>query len=190
MRICVFCGSKKGNRPEYEQAARDVGRLFAERKIGLVYGGGHIGLMGVAADVALQAGGEVIGVIPHSMVERELAHERLTELHIVETMHQRKALMADKADAFLALPGGFGTMEELFEVVSWRQLKMHAKPIGLLNVAGFYDPLVAWIETAFREGFISPKHHGLILAASRSDQLIAELSQRQELTPPFALATR
>jgi hypothetical protein len=175
MRICVFCGSKHGNKPIYAETARRVGWLLAERGIGVVYGGGHVGLMGVLADAVLAGGGEVIGVIPQSMVESELAHTKITELLVVQTMHERKALMAEKADAFLALPGGVGTAEEFFEIATWRQLKLHDKPVGLLNVAGFFDPLIAWIERAFAEGFISPKHRGLVRVAADAEALISAL---------------
>src|SRR5262245_12742237 len=140
-RVCVFCGSSAGNRPEYADAARHLGAALARRGLGLVYGGGHVGLMGVVADAVLRAGGEVIGVIPQALVERELAQAGLTRLEVVDTMHQRKARMADLADAFVALPGGFGTCDELFEILTWSQLGLHARPVGLLNVAGFFDPL-------------------------------------------------
>src|SRR6516164_2274986 len=145
-RICVFCGSSVGDRPIYLQAALELGRAIAERRLGLVYGGGHIGLMGVLADAVLSGGGEVIGVIPQALVDRELAHTGVTELRVVETMHQRKALMADLSDGFLALPGGFGTGDELFEILTWAQLGLHAKPIGVLNVGGYFDPLLAWLD--------------------------------------------
>jgi uncharacterized protein (TIGR00730 family) len=177
MRICVFCGSKCGKRTAYADAARQVGTILAGREIGLVYGGGHIGLMGILADTVLSRGGEVIGVIPRSMVESELAHQRLTELHVVATMHERKALMADRADAFLALPGGFGTAEEFFEIVTWAQLRLHHKPIGLLNVDGFFDPLIAWVERAFAEEFISAKYRSLLQVADDAEALIAGLQR-------------
>ncbi len=177
MRICVFCGSKHGRRSEYAEAARVVGGVLADRRIGLVYGGGHVGLMGVLADAVLARGGEVIGVIPRSMVDDELAHQNVTELHVVETMHQRKALMTAKADAFLALPGGVGTAEEFFEIVTWRQLKYHTKPIGLLNAAGYFDPLLAWIEQAFAEGFVSEKHRHLIQVGEDAEELIGRLAR-------------
>ncbi len=174
-RLCVFCGSKKGSRPTYEAAARQVGETLVRRGVGLVYGGGHIGLMGILADTVLAGGGEVIGVIPRSMVEEELAHATVTELLVVGTMHERKALMAEKAAAFLALPGGLGTAEEFFEVVTWRQLKLHHKPVGLLNVDGYFDPLLAWIERAFAEGFVSPRHRGLLQVSANAAELIEKL---------------
>jgi hypothetical protein len=175
MRLCVFCGSKAGASPIYAQAARLVGEQLAQRRIGLVYGGGHIGLMGILADAALAAGGEVVGVIPDYMVDAELAHVGLTELVVVRSMHERKAWMAERADAFLALPGGYGTAEEFFEIVTWRQLKLHDKPIGLLNVNGFFDPLLAWIERSFAEGFISPKYRQLVVVSTDASDLLLRL---------------
>ncbi|HEY7315048.1 MAG TPA: TIGR00730 family Rossman fold protein [Gemmataceae bacterium] len=170
--LCVFCGSSKGGPVKYAESARRFGEALAARGLGLVYGGGHIGLMGVLADAVLQAGGPVIGVIPRSMVESELAHERLTELHVVETMHQRKALMAERACGFAALPGGFGTADELFEILTWRQLRLHDKPIGLLNVAGFFDPLLAWMDRTVEDGFLRREHRSLIHVADESERLL------------------
>jgi len=182
-RVCVFCGSKSGGRPVFAEAAQLLGRLLAERGLGLIFGGGHIGLMGVLADAVLAAGGEVAGVIPQALVDKELAHSQLTELHVVGTMHQRKALMADRADAFVALPGGFGTCEEFFEVLTWAQLGIHDKPIGLLNVAGFFDPLLAWIDGAVAEGFIRPKHRSLLLVAAEPSRLLDELRSYRPTLP-------
>jgi uncharacterized protein (TIGR00730 family) len=176
-RLCVFCGSSTGGRPDYAEAARGFGRLLAETGLGLVYGAGHVGLMGVLADAVLQAGGEVIGVIPQALVERELAHGSLTELRVVQTMHQRKALMADLADGFVALPGGFGTADEWFEILTWAQLGLHAKPIGLLNVAGFFDPLLAWIDGCVREQFLPPAHRDSLRIASNPEELVARMLQ-------------
>jgi uncharacterized protein (TIGR00730 family) len=176
--LCVFCGSSKGGPVIYVETARQFGEALAGRGWGLVYGGGHIGLMGILADAVMQAGGPVIGVIPQSMVERELAHEHLTELHIVETMHQRKALMAERAAAFAALPGGVGTADEFFEIVTWRQLRLHAKPIGLLNVAGFFDPLLAWLDRTVTDGFLRAEHRGLLHVAEESERLLDLLHQR------------
>jgi uncharacterized protein (TIGR00730 family) len=173
--LCVFCGSSKGGPSIYAEAARRFGRELAARGLGLVYGGGHVGLMGILADAVLQAGGPVIGVIPRSMVERELAHRQLTELHVVETMHQRKALMADRSDGFAALPGGFGTADELFEILTWAQLGLHAKPIGLLNIAGFFDPLLAWIEHCVGQGFLRPEHRELLQVATDAEGLFEML---------------
>ncbi len=170
--LCVFCGSSKGGPAIYAESARHFGAALAGRGWGLIYGGGHIGLMGVLADAVLQADGPVIGVIPHSMVQRELAHERLTELHVVETMHQRKALMAERAAAFAALPGGVGTADEFFEIVTWSQLRLHAKPIGLLNVAGFFDPLLAWLDRTVADGFLRTEQRGLIHVAEDPECLL------------------
>ena len=171
-RLCVFCGSSKGSREVYADQARRLGEALAARGLGLVYGGGHIGLMGVLADALLQAGGEVIGVIPQALVDKELAHGGLTELRVVTTMHQRKALMADLADGFLALPGGFGTADEFFEVLTWAQLGLHDRPVGLLNVAGFFDPLLAWLDHTVAEGFIKPVHRRLLLEAQEPELLL------------------
>jgi uncharacterized protein (TIGR00730 family) len=177
-RLCVFCGSSVGARAEYAESARGLGRALAGRDLGLVYGGGHIGLMGVLADAVLGAGGRVFGVIPQSMVESELAHPGLTELHVVATMHQRKALMADLADGFLALPGGFGTADELFEILTWSQLGLHAKPIGLLNVAGYFDALLAWLDRAVADGFLRPEHRRLVAEAGEPEELLDRLLGR------------
>jgi uncharacterized protein (TIGR00730 family) len=176
--LCVFCGSSKGGPAIYAETARRFGEVMARRGWGLVYGAGHIGLMGVLADAVLQAGRPVIGVIPRSMVERELAHESLTELHIVETMHQRKALMAERAAAFAALPGGVGTADEFFEIVTWRQLRLHAKPIGLLNVAGFFDPLLLWLDRTVADGFFRSEHRALLHVADEPERLLDLLSPR------------
>jgi hypothetical protein len=173
--ICVFCGSYSGEEREYRAAAEAVGRGIVQRKMGLVYGGGHVGLMGTVADAAMAAGGPVIGVIPSALAQKELAHKGLTELIEVRTMHERKALMADRADAFLALPGGFGTMDELFEIITWAQLGFHRKPIALLNVKGFFDPLLAFIDHLAEEGFIKPEHRQVILVGTRADALLDTL---------------
>ena len=154
-RVCVFCGSNSGNRPAHAAAARQLGTALVEREIGLVFGGGCVGLMGVIADGVLAAGGHVIGVIPHALVARELAHRGVQDLRVVASMHERKALMADLSDAFIALPGGFGTFEELCEVITWTQLGLHRKRCGLLNVEGFYDPLLQLFGQAAAEGFIN-----------------------------------
>lgn len=173
-RICVFCGSSPGNAPAYAALAQSVGEGLARRGIGVVYGGGRVGLMGVVADSALDAGGEVIGVIPQAMVDRELAHRGVSELRIVGTLHERKAVMAELSDAFIALPGGLGTLEELAEVVSWAQLGLHAKPIGLLGVGGYWADLLRWLDGAVAAGFIAPANRGLILEASNLDELLAQ----------------
>jgi len=153
-RICVFCGSSPGARPAYAEAAAQVGRLLAGEGIGLVYGGGQVGLMGVLADAVLAEGGEIVGVIPQALVDREIGHPGVADMRVVGSMHERKALMADLADAFIALPGGIGTLEELIEVYTWSQLGMHRKPIGVLNVNGYYDALAALLDRAVREGFV------------------------------------
>src|SRR5918998_846840 len=171
-RICVFCGSRPGGRPEYVDTARHLGERMAARGIGLVYGGGHVGLMGTVADAVLRAGGEVIGVIPDSLVQRELSHHGLSELHVVGSMHERKALMADRADAFIALPGGFGTFEELLEIVTWAQLGLHRKAVGVLNVGGFYDGLLALVDHAIQEGFIPDDNRALLLESRESGALL------------------
>jgi len=173
-RICVFCGSSPGNDPAYAALAHSVGEGLARRGIGVVYGGGRVGLMGIVADSALDAGGEVIGVIPQDMVDRELAHRGATELRIVGTLHERKAVMAELSDAFIALPGGLGTLEELAEVVSWAQLGLHAKPIGLLGVRGYWADLLRWLDGAVAAGFVARANRGLILEASNLDELLAQ----------------
>ena len=160
--LCVYCGSRPGELPAYAAAARAVGHEIGRRGWQLVYGGGRAGLMGVVADAALAAGASVIGVIPHSLMERELGHVGLSELHVVDTMHQRKTLMAERSDAFLALPGGIGTFEELFEVWTWRQLGYHDKPIGLLNTAGYYDALLGFLGHGLDQGFMTAAQSGLL----------------------------
>src|SRR5512142_1896151 len=162
-RICVFCGSSSGRNPAYLEAARATGRALAARGTGLVYGGGGVGLMGAVADATLDAGGEVVGVIPRALELRELAHRRLTTLHVVGSMHERKAKMAELADGFIALPGGMGTLEELAEILTWAQLGLHARPVGLLDVAGYYGPLIQFFDRAAAEGFIRPEHRRLLL---------------------------
>lgn len=175
-RICVFCGASPGVDPGYVELARTVGEGLAARGIGLVYGGGRVGLMGALADAALDAGGEVIGVIPQDLVDRELAHPGLTELRVVGTLHERKAVMADLADAFIALPGGLGTLEELAEVVSWAQLQLHAKPIGLLDVNDYWQDLLAWLDYAVLEGFVAPDHRRLVGRADSLEALLARFA--------------
>jgi len=175
-RICVFCGSNAGARSEYAEAARALATVLAERKLGIVYGGGNVGLMGVLADAALARGGEVIGVIPQKLVDKEVAHHGVTELGIVETMHERKALMNDLSDAFLALPGGFGTLDEFFEVLTWAQLGFHGKPCALLNVAGYYDGMLAMLDHAVTERFLRPAHRELVIADTDPLRLLQRLS--------------
>lgn len=163
-RLCIFCGSNLGGRPEFAAAARAMGIEVARRGLSVVYGGGRVGLMGVLADAALAAGGEVLGVIPRALATKELAHDALTDLRIVETMHERKALMAELADGFVALPGGLGTFEEFFEILTWAQLGIHAKPCGILNVEGYYDPLLSLLDHAVAERFVHSEHRTLVLA--------------------------
>lgn len=162
-RVCVFSGSNAGGRPDYEKAATELGEELVARGLGLVYGGAGVGLMNAVAEAVLAAGGEATGVIPRHLVDRELAHTGVTELHVVESMHERKALMSDLADSFVALPGGFGTFEEFAEVVTWSQLGLQVKPCGLLDVAGFYQPLMRFVDHAIEEKFIRAEHRGLIL---------------------------
>lgn len=180
-RVCVFTGSRPGTRPAYREAAAALGRELARRGIGLVYGGGSVGLMGVLADATLAAGGEAIGVIPEALQEREVDHRGLTELRVVPTMHVRKAMMAELSDAFVTLPGGLGTLEETFEVVTWAQLGIHAKPVGMLQVGGFYQPLLAFLEHAATEGFIAREHLGLFLVDDDPGRLLDRLA---EYEPP------
>jgi uncharacterized protein (TIGR00730 family) len=174
-RVCVFCGSRPGSRPEYAAAATALGNLLAREKLGLVYGGGHIGMMGILADAMLAAGGEVIGVIPQALVDKELAHQRLTELRVVESMHTRKADMEKLSDAFLALPGAFGTADELFEILTWSQLGLHRKPIGLLDTLGFFTPLLQWLDRAVADGFLKAKHRRLLVEAREPGELLQKL---------------
>jgi uncharacterized protein (TIGR00730 family) len=171
-RICIFCGSYPGTRPAYLDAARHMGTVLAQRGIGLVYGGGHVGLMGTVADAVLEHGGEVIGVIPQALVDRELAHKGLTELRIVNSMHERKAMMADLAEAFIALPGGFGTFEEFFEILTWGQLGFHRKPCSLLNIEHYYDPLLSLFDHAVTEGFVDANHRSLVIVAETPGRLL------------------
>ena len=174
-RLCGFCGSSVGSNPAYAEAAVTLGSLLARRGIGLVYGGGNVGLMGVIADAALAAGGEVIGVIPKALADREVAHHGVTELRVVDSMHTRKAMMADLSDAFIAMPGGVGTFEEFFEAITWTQLGLHRKACGLLNVAGFYTPLAAFIDQAVSDGFIKPVHRAAIVVDDNPERLLDTL---------------
>jgi len=183
MRICVFCGSSTGADAAYADAARTLARRLAAEGIGMVYGGGNVGLMGVLADAALEAGGEIIGVMPRALQAREIAHAGLTELYVVESMHERKARMAELAEGFIALPGGAGTLEELFEQWTWAQLGIHSKPCGFLNVGGYYDDLRAQVERMVREGFLRPEH-GAMLAFERDAQAL--LAWLRRYAPPPA----
>ena len=175
MRVCVFCGSSPGVRPAYLEAARAFGALLAERGTGLVYGGASVGLMGEVADAVLAGGGEAFGVIPRGMVDRELAHAGLTELHVVETMHERKALMAQLSDAFVILPGGAGTLDEFFEALTWRQLGLHAKPLALLDVDGFFAPLLALADHLVEEGFVDAAFRAVLLVEDEPATLLDRL---------------
>jgi uncharacterized protein (TIGR00730 family) len=180
-RICVFCGSSFGVRAAYQQAAQRLGELLAEQGLGLVFGGGCVGLMGSVADAALAKGGEVIGVIPESLVRREIGHRGVTKLHVVETMHQRKALMADLSDAFIALPGGYGTLEEICEAVTWSQLGIQQKPCGLLNIEGYWDGLLAFLDHAVDEEFVRKENGQLVLVATTPERMLERLL---DWTPP------
>jgi uncharacterized protein (TIGR00730 family) len=185
-RICVFCGASSGARAAYIEAARDFGAACARRGLGVVYGGGRVGLMGAVADGALAGGGEVVGVIPQELVDRELAHRGLSELHVVASLHERKALMAELAGGFAALPGGFGTLDELMEQLTWSQLGLHVKPVGLLDVEGYWRPLIALARHATEEGFVREADLGAIAVAEEPDALIDRLARmtRQERPRP------
>ena len=180
-RVCVFCGSSEGSRPIYAEAARRIGEEIARRGLGLVYGGGKVGLMGAVADAALAAGGEVVGVMPDALVSKEIGHEGLAELHVVGSMHERKKTMADLSDGFVALPGGYGTFEEFLEVLSWAQLSIHEKPCALLDVAGYWKPLVSLFDRAVAEGFVRPGHRSLVLAGEDPSRL---LDAMEHYAPP------
>ncbi len=175
MRICIFCGSNPGRLPIYLEAATALGTALAKAGIGVVYGGASVGLMGAVADSALASGGEVIGVIPQSLVAKELSHKGLTELHVTASMHERKAMMADLSDGFIALPGGVGTLEELFEIWTWAQLGFHKKGVGVLNIGGFYDPLIAFLDHVAGERFMQPQHRGMLLVEDTPEKMIAAL---------------
>ena len=174
--VCDYCGSRHGNKPAYGEAARALGTAIGERGWHLVYGGGKVGLMGEVADAALAAGAHVTGVIPNSLMQREVGHPGLSELHVVPTMHQRKQLMAERADLFVALPGGIGTLEELYEVWTWRQLGYHARPIGLLNVEGYYDALLAFMRHSVEQGFLAPAQNAVLQVGSSAPALLDELA--------------
>lgn len=182
-RICLFCGSSSRVDPRYLALAREFGSAVAQRGIELVYGGGRIGLMGAAADAALSAGGRVIGVIPRALADKEVAHSGLTELYLVETMHERKARMADLSDAFAALPGGLGTLDEWFEIWTWAQLGFHGKPIGLLNFEGFFDPLLVFLDHLVAEGFVRPEHRAMAVVAEDCETLLSRLLSPSRQSP-------
>jgi uncharacterized protein (TIGR00730 family) len=172
-RICVFCGSSTGRGSAYRALASEFGSFLARERIGIVYGGGRVGLMGALADAALAAGGEVVGVIPQALLDREIGHGGLTELRVVGSMHERKAIMAELADGFVALPGGIGTLEELFETWTWAQLGLHSKPCGIIEVDGFFAPLIAFLDHLVTTGFVRPEHRALLLASDSADDLLA-----------------
>jgi uncharacterized protein (TIGR00730 family) len=176
--VCVYCGSSVGRNPLYATAAAQVGSALARSGAGLVYGGGCVGLMGITADAVLEGGGRVIGIIPEALASKEIAHHGLSELHVVGDMHERKALMARLSSAFLTLPGGIGTYEEFFETLSWASLHFHDKPMGVLNVAGYFDPLLALIDHGLTEGFMKPDHRRLLTVSDSPDQLVSEIVQR------------
>jgi hypothetical protein len=184
--VCVFCGSNPGRRPEYLAGAADLGRTLAERGLRVIYGGAHVGIMGALADAVLAAGGEIIGVIPGLLVEAEVAHPGLTELRVTSSMHERKAAMADLADGFITLPGGLGTLEEFAEIVTWAQLGLHAKPTGLLNLLGYYDGLLGFLDHATDERFVRPDHREQILARPSAAELLAAMDGWS--APPRAAA--
>ncbi|HEV7467353.1 MAG TPA: TIGR00730 family Rossman fold protein [Candidatus Dormibacteraeota bacterium] len=183
--VCVFCGSYTGDRSEYRQAAVDLGEALVARGVRLVYGGGRIGLMGVVADAVLAAGGEVVGVIPAHLSAREVAHSGVTDLRVVGSMHERKQLMFDLSDAFIALPGGLGTLEELLEITTWAGLDLHRKPIGLLDVLGYFDGLVTLLDHAVLSGFLTPRNRGLILLDLDPDALLDRLEAHLAPSPPL-----
>jgi uncharacterized protein (TIGR00730 family) len=179
MRLCVFCGSSPGHDPSYLAAARNLGNALARAGIGLVYGGASVGLMGAVADAVMSDGGEVVGVMPQSLVDKEIAHKDLADLRIVGSMHERKALMAELADGFVALPGGLGTFEELFEVWTWAQLGYHRKPCSLLNVSGFYDKLAGFLDDVVSRGFVKPIHRSMLIVEQDPDALIRAIRAYQ-----------
>jgi uncharacterized protein (TIGR00730 family) len=179
--ITVFCGSNSGFRAEYAEAARDLARLFVEQNIRLIYGGGNVGLMGIIADEVMRAGGEVVGIIPDSLDKKEVGHRAITELRVVGSMHERKAQMAELADGFIAMPGGIGTFEEFFEILTWAQLGFHEKPCAVLNIAGYYDGLLALCDNAVSEGFLRPAHRQLILEDSNPESLLEKMRNLKPL---------
>lgn len=177
--ICIFTGSSSGTRPRYLAAAQELGRAITERGMGVVYGGATIGLMGGVADACLGAGGSVTGVMPRALAELEIAHKGLTEQHIVGSMHERKALMAERSDGFIALPGGLGTLDELFEIWTWGQLGEHQKPVALLNVEGFFDPLLAYLDRVVEEGFIKPEHREMLIVGGTANETLDAMAAYQ-----------
>ena len=175
-KICVYCGSSPGKNPAYSLAATNLAKVLCERGIGLVYGGAAVGIMGTVANAVLEAGGEVIGVIPRSLAVKEVAHENLSELHVVASMHERKAMMADLADGFIALPGGWGTLEEIFEILTWAQLGFHGKPCGLLNIEGYYDGLITFLENSFEQQFVNELCRPMLIKSHEPSQLLDQFA--------------
>ena len=175
--LCVYCGSSRGNHPDYLHAVRALGSVIAERGMRLVYGGASVGIMGALADVVLAEGGSVVGIIPEHLVRHEVAHQQLSDLRVVASMHERKALMATKSEAFVAMPGGFGTLEELFEVITWHQLGYHGKPVGLLNTGGYFDQLLSFIDHSVEQGFISPNARKILKSAATPAELLDAMEQ-------------
>ncbi len=182
MRIAIYCGSSRGLDPIYATAAAEMAAYLAKQSIGIVYGGGNVGIMGVIADAALAAGGEVIGVIPESLLAKELGHGGITELHVTRSMHERKQKMVDLSDAFIALPGGFGTLDELFETLTWLQLGFHGKPVGLLNVAGFFDHLLTFLDHMSTTGFLKPEHRSSLITETNPEALLQAIRAFQPYT--------
>jgi len=180
--ICVFCGSSMGSRPEYRQAAEDLGKLLLEQKIQLIYGGANVGLMKILADTLLDGGGKVIGIMPRLLVEKEVAHNNLTKMHIVESMSERKSMMVELSDAFIAMPGGFGTLDELAEVITYNQLRLTDKPIGLLNTAGYFDALLNYFDHITEEGFLRHEHRHNLIVDEQADALIGKMYQFRPVT--------
>lgn len=188
--ICVFCGSSAGVKHEYAVGARELGCVLAKKNINLVYGGGRVGLMGMVADAALAAGSKVTGIIPRSLADKEIAHQGLTDLRIVTTMHERKAMMSELSDGFIAMPGGFGTLEELFEVVTWAQLGIHTKPFGLLNVAGYYDGLISFLDHSVEQGFVPLRHREMIIVSDEAEELVELLAAYRPIPEEKWLSSR
>jgi uncharacterized protein (TIGR00730 family) len=180
-RICIYCGSAPGRNPAYTDAARRLGRCMAQRGIGLVYGGGSVGMMGAVADGALEAGGHVIGVIPRKLMDMELAHQGIQELYVTEGMHDRKLMLAKLSGAFISMPGGWGTLEELSETATWAQLEYHSKPMGLLNILGFFDPLVGWLEHARGQGFVRTQTSELLICDTEPEALVGRIEDRMKI---------
>jgi len=185
--VCVFCGSQSGARAEYREAARELAQVLVRRAVTVVYGGGHVGMMGTLADETLTQRGRIVGIIPRHLMRPEVAHRGLTELHVVESMHERKQAMADRSDAFLVLPGGYGTLEEMFEMVTWLQLQLQSKPVGILNIEGYFDRLLEFIRHAAQEQFIRPEHWDLLIVDHTPDLLLDRLElhgQQMDRTHP------